>query len=255
MPSIGAVEAQVHEVGGHDPRVIIEQVVEAEGGSVPSEHRIDRTVEPVGVANLDGDAPVIRGRCQEGIQSLRRAVPARRQLHQHRAEGRAQGGHRLLEACQPVLRIAEPLQVRPVAAQLDREDEVVRDRSTPPSDRAPFRQAVERGVELDGREALRVVAQTVRRRQLRRIEAPEPVVVLEAGSADAESGHVTGLRARTRRGTPAARGGTSCSNRTPVWQRTQRSRARAGERGGSDTQTGFVSLESDAHRWPEPCGQ
>src|SRR5438874_8723907 len=85
------------------------------------------------------------------------------------------------------LRVDEALDVRHVAADLDREHEAGRRFRYPARHGARARQPVEGVVELDGVEELSVVAQPARRRAPLRIEdAVPPVGVVPARTADSQ---------------------------------------------------------------------
>src|SRR5207247_5446138 len=123
-----------------------------------------------------------------GREPLVVASERRRQLPEKRAQLR--GVEERLDAAeqqrQVLVGVDEALGVRDVAAHLDREDEVHRRLRDPAGDGTRARQAVERAVQLDGVEELRVVAQPPRRWAALGIEdAVPPVGVVPARAADA----------------------------------------------------------------------
>src|SRR3569833_2777597 len=81
--------------------------------------------------------------------------------------------------------VLQALDVRDVAADLDREEKVVRRLLRPARDRLAAWEAIERRVDLDRVEVLRVEAQPRAGREPRRVEdAVPPVGVVPAGAAD-----------------------------------------------------------------------
>src|SRR6266850_2405497 len=132
-------------------------------------------------------APSVMQLLERGRQSLEVGLERRRQLPEQRSHLRRaeQWLDALVEQRQVHLHVLKPLDVRDVPADLDREREAGRRLFDPARDDLRFRQAVERHVDLDGVEELRVVAEPVARRAARWVEdAVSPVVVVPAGAAD-----------------------------------------------------------------------
>src|SRR4029079_17671762 len=113
--------------------------------------------------------------------------------------------------------VAQPLDVRPVAAHLDREEEPLRRLAHPVRDGRLAREPVEGHVDLDRVETLRVELEPASRRQPRRVEdAVPPVLVVPAGATDADhrsraksSAATAGVAAATTRERPSVSSGAS----------------------------------------------
>jgi hypothetical protein len=153
--------------------------------------------EPARVAELDRMAEVGREFGERAGEALIVALEGRRQLPQQRAELA-----RLRERLDPIEQklqvaagLAQPFDVRQVAADLDCEREVRRRPVGPALGGFASRQPVERRIELDGVEAARVELEPAPCRETRRVElASAPGPVIPARAADPDLSDARGLR-------------------------------------------------------------
>lgn len=104
----------------------------------------------------------VGGQCgQEAVKPLQVRLEAGRQLKEDWTETLAQPGGPVQQAPQRPDRFAEALQVSDVAARLDREDEARRHAGAPGPEAGSLGQTVEREIDLNGREPLRVEVQAL----------------------------------------------------------------------------------------------
>ncbi len=114
--------------------------------------------EPALVPRLDGDGHRASERPQRVVQSVQVDLEAGWQLQEHDPELVAKLHGALHQELDRPLRILEPLDVRQVAAGLDREPEVVGHRVAPAPERLRLRHPVEGDVELDRIECARTMS-------------------------------------------------------------------------------------------------
>ena len=143
--------------------------------------------EPGAVARFERVPPATsRYQPEEPLGSLRVVFHPRRQLHEHDRGLRSEAGHRPVRAFDAVAFDPQALDVGDKAVQLDGVAEVVGHRAAPLLEGRPLRLPVERIVQLDGVEVLRVVLEPTRCRKVFRIEATAPMPVLPSGCADTQ---------------------------------------------------------------------
>jgi hypothetical protein len=153
-------------------------------------------IEPPVVPDLDRDPDGLVDRAEEPVeraQELARVLEVApgepRELQQKRpalAAERRRRGDELLEVAS---RVAELLLVGDDLRDLQREPEVVRRLRVPGCDGRFGRRPVERAVDLDGAEGLRVGPEIVRRSRVDRVERSPPVVVRPSAAAEDEMRH------------------------------------------------------------------
>src|SRR5580765_506908 len=188
-PSRARVEADERPVGRQG--VLLKRparvVADHERDAVLTQQGVHRFDEPALVPELEA-MPAGRELRQGGGEAVVVAPEVRRQLPEHGPELRRPGQRPdpLVEERDAGREVAQPLDVRRVAAHLHREDEPGRGLAHPVRDRALSRQPVEGRVDLDRVEAPGVEVEPAARRQPRGVEdAVAPVLVVPAGTADA----------------------------------------------------------------------
>ena len=128
-----------------------------ECGVVAAKEVVHGSGEPARVPELEG-VPARSQRLERGFEDAVVALEVRRQLPEDRAElaGASKGLEALVHALRAVGDVAQPLHMREVAARLDGEQEAVGRTCGPALDGLRARQPVERRVDLDRVERLRV---------------------------------------------------------------------------------------------------
>jgi len=149
------------------------------------------------VPELDRVAKVGRELRERAGKALIVALEGRRQLPQERTELATL--RKRLDPIEQELEVpaglAQPLDVRQIPADFDREREVRRRLVSPALDRFASRQPVERRIELDGIEVARVELEPAPCRESRRVElAAAPGLVIPARAADPDLSDARGWR-------------------------------------------------------------
>src|SRR5262249_53343297 len=113
---VGTVEAQIDPVSGAGPRMVGDQVMDTQGGSIAAQDRVDLVTEPARVAHFDG--PAVGARCSPEEVGEARQIwrPMRRQLDQDRPEAVAEPTRPLEESLDCGVGLLQALQVRTIAA-------------------------------------------------------------------------------------------------------------------------------------------
>lgn len=186
-----AVKPQVHEVARD--RVVRRHLQRADPHVrhvVLAQQRHRLLVEPRRVPELDGVAVrprQFREEAGEAFEVLVVLREARRQLPEDRAGAIAERLQAAEIFSQAFARVAQPADVREVAAAFDGENEALGRALAPAADHLERRQPIERGVDLDGREVPHVVAELVLFRPALRIEVSGPFLVDPAARADPDA--------------------------------------------------------------------
>src|SRR5690242_17531188 len=204
----GTVQAHISEVGGDfQGRSETIQLKDAVSGVVAAQRGVDGFRVPAGLAEFKGVPVAARQRLQKCLQALHVHSPARRQLKEDGAQLFLQRLGARQEVLQRVFRLLELLVVSQEAAGFHREAEACRRCLAPGVEGRHTGQFVEAVIELHRIEVGKIKLEHFRGRELLGIERPAPVVVVPAGSANVDSGHIT---------TPAERAGPtlrSCRTR------------------------------------------
>jgi hypothetical protein len=121
-----------------------------------AQQRIDVRSEPTGMARFAGD--INRGACAQSVQECRygrRLIrQAGRQLEQQRPQPVPQRDHAIKEQRQRLHRVAQPAFMADHARQFHREAETRGHARRPPGVGRRLVRAVERGIDLDHRQAV-----------------------------------------------------------------------------------------------------
>src|SRR6185312_8123414 len=144
--------------------------------------------KPPRIAKLERGTRAGRQRLEKSIEHDEVLLKIRRQLKQDRPELRAARRGHLEEIRRRVHAIAQAGEMRDALRRLQGEPEAFGRRAAPALHRLLIRHAVEGVVDLDAREARRVVRQHLRRLHLFGIEAALPLRIVPAGCADPD-GH------------------------------------------------------------------
>src|SRR5581483_4859782 len=168
-------------------------VGQAEGRAPLGQHRLGLAVPPGGMAELDGQPPLLREQPQRPVEPFAVGLQVGGQLEEHRPELRAEVPGVVDEAGHRLLGVPEALDVGQVAAGLHADDEVVGGGLGPGGEGLRLREAVEGVVDLHRGEAAAVVVEPRPLRQLGRVERTPPVLVLPARCPD-EDGHQRSCR-------------------------------------------------------------
>ena len=176
--------------------------------------------EPRLVPELPGTPQVRRKLGEEIVHPVQVLLEVRRKLKQDRTELRPQLARRLEKEAERVVHVPEPRDVSDALRRLEDEREGGRCSSIPARHGLGIRHPIERVVDLDSPEALGVVLEHLRLRQLRRVERPLPFGEVVPGGADADV-HTTRPRLSSRSRTPAGRTPTAHA-RTPSASRPRR---------------------------------
>src|SRR4051794_1558056 len=199
--ALAVVEAQERPVDREDVRVIpARRVADHERDAVGAQQLVDLVDEPAVVAKLEA-VPAGRELLERRGQACVIAAEAGRQLPEHRPQLRRldQRADPLVEELDARRQLAEPLDVRRVAAHLHGEEEPGRRLLHPVGDRRLARQPVEGGVHLDGVEVLGIELEPAASRQPRWVEdAVTPVLVVPARAADPDRLHASAAKRRSQ---------------------------------------------------------
>src|SRR5581483_2605252 len=136
------------------------------------------------IAEFDRVPPRSRQPAQECVEPIQIQRPARRQLIEDRAQRGAEASRSREEQLQRFGRVFQFLHVREVAAGFHRVHEPWRCAPRPRRERRRVRQAIERVVDLDGIEPLRVILEPLRGGEPGGIEIASPVLILPPRTAD-----------------------------------------------------------------------
>ena len=182
-PATG-VEPHIGPVGGPPDRGDRAAAVgEAQRHAAVGERSAKVVGEPRGMTRFDHE-PESRGeRVQRLFERLQVDLEIGRQLDQDRAQVRSELGRPLDEQPDRWTRIAEPADMGQVATCLDREQKPVGDPRRPRPERRARRHAIERDVQLDGVEGLRIELE-LRAASRRRVEPSPPMLVDEPRCSD-----------------------------------------------------------------------
>src|SRR4051794_7174818 len=212
------VEAHERPVGREDlllERPHLRAVADHERDVVLAQQRVDVVVEPRRVPELETVLLVARELRQRVREPFVVALERRRQLPEQRTHLRT-AQHRfdaVVEALESETEILQPLDVRDVPRDLDREEEARRRTGHPVRDGLLVRQPVEGVVHLDRVEVARVVLEP-EARGLPLVELVLPAGVVPAGAAYAESAraicwHRSSVPAAATRERPSRSSGAS----------------------------------------------
>src|SRR5262249_12426934 len=154
----------------------------------PIEHAVD---EPRLVPDLERPADVGASgeHPQQPLEPIETHVKARRQLDQHRPERTVEPTCAPKKERQGRAGRLQTLDVRQIAAGLDREDEAGWNGGGPRAEGGGGRQAIKGTVQLDGVERRRVVRQPRARAQPPRLKPPPPGAIAVAARSDAPMRH------------------------------------------------------------------
>src|SRR5690606_32651406 len=148
---------------------------------------VDFIAEPRAVAKFESGAHLGRQAFEECIEDLQVLLEARWKLEEQRTELRPELRRGLREVTKRIGAVLEPRIVRDALRRLQRQL-VARWRLLIPTlKRLLVGHPIVRVIDLDRREALRVIAQHVRRRDLLRVETPFPLGIIVTGRADPDS--------------------------------------------------------------------
>lgn len=195
------MKAQIDEVARHSDVSWPSRRVADDQRDIPAPQKRERVLrEPRGIARLDRVPPALRrDHLEEPLCALFIELHSRRQLHENDCGLGPEAGERAVRALDAVALDAvaldavaldvQALDVRDEAVELHGVDEIVRDGPTPFLERLLSGLPVEGIVELDRIEGARVVPEPFRRREILRIEASLPVLVLPARRTHAQLAH------------------------------------------------------------------
>src|SRR5690606_29354369 len=109
------------------------------------------------VPKLERRGHALRYELEKTFEPLDVDAEVRRKLHEHTAQALAEHVDRAEERFRLVVAVLEPFDVRDPAARLDREAEALGNLIPPALEQRAARQAIERVIDLDGRQTRRVV--------------------------------------------------------------------------------------------------
>src|SRR6185503_3816071 len=195
---LDGAEAEVAPVRrGHRGRRALLVIDDAERDVPAAQQPVDLLVEPGGMAELEGDPQVGREQIEHPTQALHVLLEVRRELEEQRTELPPEEAGRVAEVANGILHLLQALEVRDLLRGLEREGEVIGGGGRPAGHRLGIRQPVEGVVDLDGREALRIVRKHLACRESLWVEGALPLRIVVAGGSDAEArGGEAGRRGR-----------------------------------------------------------
>src|SRR4029453_10144819 len=178
------VKAEVGPVGGEALRMVRDTVMNAEGRRRAPEDGVDFVTEPARITKLNGPAVVTGGRLKKAGQTREIRRPVRWQLHQNRAQARAEPPRPVEESRDHRVRLFEALQMRAIAAEFQRIAEVWRGLLPPPIKALRLGEMVEGVVDFHSIKVTGVVGNPVLLREWPGVEDLLPVGIGVAGRAD-----------------------------------------------------------------------
>jgi hypothetical protein len=178
------VKAQVSPVSGEVPRMGGDEVMDTEGGRRIPQDGVDLVAEPPWITKFDGPAVGARYSLEEAGKSSGIRSPARWQLDENRAKALSEPTRPLEESLDQRVRLFQTLQVRTIAAELQRIAEVRRSLLTPHIEALSLWQMVESVVDLHGIKMASVVGKPTLLRETPRVENLLPVVIVIARGPD-----------------------------------------------------------------------
>ena len=161
-------------------------VDEREGHAVFGEQREQSLVNPATLPKLDGEPDVAGQRREKGGhgRQLRRAEFGS-ELDEHWSQFRSQLPGHGEEALGQIGAAPQPMLVRDLLRQLERELEISAHARRPAANGPHTGNRVERGVDLDGVESARVGREEIGRFRAVRIKRPDPGIVVPALGSEA----------------------------------------------------------------------
>src|SRR6202165_585940 len=159
-------------------------VWDAECDAVGAKQLEGRRHEPRIVPELERKSRVCRQHADEALQALQVEVKIGLELEQNRSEFVAESARRVDHQLDGLRLDGQSLDVGDVTASLDRKEETGRSLLAPGFKAFSRRLSIERVVELDRVEVLRVVGEGITRRQFLRIEALAPGGIRPPRTAD-----------------------------------------------------------------------
>src|SRR5207248_4467952 len=145
---------------------------------------VDLVAEPPRITKFDGPAVGARRSLEEASKTSGIRSPVRRQLDKDWAKGLSEPARPVEELRDRRVRLLQALQVRTIAAELQRIAEVRRCLLPPCIEALSLWQMVERVVNLHGIEMTGVVGKPTLLREMPRVEDLLPVVIVVARSSD-----------------------------------------------------------------------
>ena len=173
------VEPEIRPVGGPPQRTAVTaRIRPAQGGARVLQHHPGGILEPADMAELHRDADPAGEGPQRTAEGPLVSAEVRWQLEEDRSQLPSELARPAHQPMDRLLGVSKSPHVREVAAGLDRDDEVDRERPVPRGEGRGFRQPVEGVVQLHCRETGRVVGQPLPSRQPGGVEPTAPVPVV-----------------------------------------------------------------------------
>src|SRR5256886_3164396 len=187
IEAFGSMKAEVDEVARYrDVPGPSRRVADDQRDVVAPQERERVLAEPRRIARLDRVAPPTRrDHLEEPLRARFVELHSRGELDEYDRGLRPETRERSVGALDAVALDAQTLEMRDEAVELHRVDEIVGDGTAPLLEGLLLGLPVEGIVELDRVERPRVIVEPLRRREILRIEASLPVLVLPARCPDA----------------------------------------------------------------------
>ena len=178
------MKTQVGPVSSEAPRMVCDEVMDAEGCRTASQDSVDLVAEPPWITKFD--SPAVGARCSLEEASKTRGIrsPVRRQLDKDRAKGLSEPTRPVEELRDRCVRLFQAPQVRTIAAELQCIAEVRRGLLVPHIEAPSLWQMVESLVDLHSIKMVGVVGKPTLLREISWVENLLPVVIVIARGSD-----------------------------------------------------------------------
>jgi hypothetical protein len=115
-----SMKTQIGPVGGEAPRMVGDEVMDAEGCRTAPQDGVDFVAEPSRITKFDGPAVGARCSLEEASKTSRIRSPVKRQLDKDRAKRLSEPTRPVEELCDRRVRLFQALQVRAIVAERQR---------------------------------------------------------------------------------------------------------------------------------------